>query len=97
MSSIGKDEQLAGYLKNRYSIIYRSAVFDRNQNSSEYQKGVFAGRVIELLTLLNDVEQVKQIPESEFLEKQQKADLRREHFGQASGGDSIKHIINKTY
>lgn len=97
LSSIAKDEQLITYLKNRYSIIYRSAVFDRNQNSNEYQKGVFAGRTIEILMLLNEIKNVKEITEEEFLEKQQKADFRREHFGRVNEVSSINHLINKIF
>lgn len=98
LKQLSQKKTVLSYLRNRYTRIYRSALFDRNTNSTEYQKGVFAGRVIELLALLNEIENAAQITQDEFQERLERTRKRQEMLTKDNEMFSFgDHLIKKVY
>ena len=95
--ALSRNQTLIGWLKNRYTRIYKSANFDRLKDSDTYQKGVYAGRLIEVLDLLNQLETISEVDKDQYVEQQNQADAMRAKFGTDKIKKDSSHLINKTY
>ena len=97
LNKLSQSPALIAFIRNRYTRVYKSAVFNRNQDSSGYQKGVFSGRVIELLTLLKEIDDIKDMNFKDYLEYQKRLEQKREYFGLSAKGKNNSQLINKTF